>query len=78
MWAFKYVCVYVHVLEWHFLFWSSLPDTQQMKSNITAMKNIGNAWLFSHNDICFDNINIFLIWAKKNPNSDDNQKVILN
>ena len=58
------VCVYMHVLEWHFLFWSGLPDTQQVKSNITAMKNIGNAWFFAHNDICFDNTNIFSIWAK--------------
>lgn len=42
------------------------------------MKNIGNASFFSHNDICFDNINIFPIWAKNQNNSDGNQKVILN
>lgn len=68
----------MHVLEWHFLFWSGLPHTQEVKSNITAMKNIGNAWFFSHNDICFDNINIFSIWAKTQNNSDGNQNVILN
>lgn len=69
------VCVYMYVLEWNFLFRSGLPDPAS--ENIPAVKKIGKAWFFFHNDICFENTNIFSIWAKNQNNSDGKQKVIV-
>lgn len=68
------VIVYMYMLEWHFLFRSGLPDPAS--ENIPAVKKICNAWFFSHNDICFENKNIFSIWAKNQNNTDGNKKLL--